>query len=1244
MFVNQHLLFSRSVCVVALFSLATIALGAPASGAWDPDGLPVCTAANSQLGLVSCPDEMGGMIMVWQDNRDGNLKIYAQRVDGAGHLLWTTDGVPASSMSQGYHPWVCPDGAGGAYVAWNYRGGDQGSIFVQHLDADGSLLWGSVGESIANGSIWSDNWLPVCTVDGAGGVVIAWVNEIDPPSADYQVAAQRLTADATRLWTSQGRLVGSDIGAGEEISIAADEDVHGVFLGWVDSGGLGRLQRVDGGGNPCWVSTSGYSLGAVVDGSRVRVAERERASGGCFVLFKWHHSGTGIFDFDALRVSARDSSTTEMWYEDLDSGGGLSGYPEVGDDYRVTTGGDGGCGCVWDKIDDGAGDGVFAALLEYNGDYRGEGVLQVSSGTDGNHLPDATLWPGYNGICISWVDDSGAEPALKYATVEYSLGVVMGRSTVPGGNSGTRPCIVTDPATGSDPLISWMDERPGGGYTDIYAAGMQASGVPTAPYLRALSLTPGTPTGLAGGEPHSFFVSVWNFGGCASDSFWVGVYPNQATAPEVGDPLPSGVHPVRCGPLASHDTVVAEVLVDAPGSAQTWTMWGFADYPDEIEEFSFEDDNVVGPVTYEWLAYPNLEITSVVLSDATPDPWQFVTATVTVKNTGTAAASPVWIDYWMNEATAPSEGETGDERRSYFYIGPGDSVVWTTSPRTSETFCRWTSWFRVDTPDLIGESDETDNLSGPHYFSWRIPVEGGWPRDAGGGFHSSPAIAYLDNDPLNLEVVIGCDDGKVYAWGSDGEAVAGWPVTLPDTVNSSPAVGDITGDSHNEVVVGCTDGKLYAYDFTGAKLWEYPAGAPVTTTPALADLDGDDKLEIVFSAGGNLYVLEGSGAIYSASWPYAAAAGGTFTSPAVGNVNGAGDLEIAVIAHGYTKPAVCSYVYLLTPKGTPYSAAWPVTVDTVVVADPVIGDVVTPTTDLEIVSGGINGKVYLWKPTGVAWTAPRTTGIIETSPALADIDTGDEFLEIIVTSRKYVTSLPPTWDGYVTAIDGDGSIMTGWPKNPGDWILNTSSVPSAVIVGTICKVMLGLPDADVYAMTNLSRSPYGFPIDAGGPVASSAAIGDLDGDDWLELVVAGGDSVRCWELCADDFAVDDLWWPMFRHDRARTGCYGFVVPTDVAEEEAVPAANAIRSIYPNPFNPTARVAFDVREKCRVEIAVFDVAGRKVAVLVDGIFEAGRHEAIWTGITSSGRTAASGVYFFVLRAGEAAETRKAVLIR
>jgi hypothetical protein len=120
---------------------------------------------------------------------------------------------------------------------------------------------------------------------------------------------------------------------------------------------------------------------------------------------------------------------------------------------------------------------------------------------------------------------------------------------------------------------------------------------------------------------------------------------------------------------------------------------------------------------------------------------------------------------------------------------------------------------------------------------------------------------------------------------------------------------------------------------------------------------------------------------------------------------------------------------------------------------------------------------------------------------------------------------------------------------------------------------------------------------------------------------------------------------MFRHDRARTGCYGSLVPTAVDEPtEVTPKATRISSIYPNPFNPVTRILFDISKTARVELSIYDVSGRRVAMLVNRELGAGKHEVIWNGRIADGAVASSGIYFCRLTAGSLVETKKIVLVR
>ncbi|PAP75964.1 malectin domain-containing carbohydrate-binding protein [Rubrivirga marina] len=98
------------------------------------------------------------------------------------------------------------------------------------------------------------------------------------------------------------------------------------------------------------------------------------------------------------------------------------------------------------------------------------------------------------------------------------------------------------------------------------------------------------------------------------------------------------------------------------------------------------------------------------------------------------------------------------------------------------------------------------------------------------------------------------------------------------------------------------------------------------------------------------------------------------------------------------------------------------------------------------------------------------------------------------------------------------------------------------------------------------------------------------------------------------------------------------IGTVLTDAEAVRAL-ALTTIAPNPLSSTARVAFDVPTSGRARVSVVDVRGREVAVLVDGVVEAGRHEAVLDG---SGL--AAGVYLVRLEADGRVVTRQAAVVR
>jgi M6 family metalloprotease-like protein len=89
---------------------------------------------------------------------------------------------------------------------------------------------------------------------------------------------------------------------------------------------------------------------------------------------------------------------------------------------------------------------------------------------------------------------------------------------------------------------------------------------------------------------------------------------------------------------------------------------------------------------------------------------------------------------------------------------------------------------------------------------------------------------------------------------------------------------------------------------------------------------------------------------------------------------------------------------------------------------------------------------------------------------------------------------------------------------------------------------------------------------------------------------------------------------------------------------------ALRQNFPNPFNPTTTIRFDVPRDASVELGIFDLRGRRVASLHRGPIEAGYHDVRWEGRDDKGRSVASGLYFVRLTGPGFSDARKMMLAR
>ena len=98
-------------------------------------------------------------------------------------------------------------------------------------------------------------------------------------------------------------------------------------------------------------------------------------------------------------------------------------------------------------------------------------------------------------------------------------------------------------------------------------------------------------------------------------------------------------------------------------------------------------------------------------------------------------------------------------------------------------------------------------------------------------------------------------------------------------------------------------------------------------------------------------------------------------------------------------------------------------------------------------------------------------------------------------------------------------------------------------------------------------------------------------------------------------------------------------------ELGVTFAYALEQNYPNPFNPSTKIRFTVPQRTeRVQLAIFDIAGRQVWSKTLSDASTGSHEVAWDGRASNGAPASSGVYMYRLSAGNFSATKRMLMIK
>jgi hypothetical protein len=460
---------------IALFVLSALFVLLPPrlTAQWSDNpkiNTPIVTAANWQWNQKGVTDGAGGSIIAWQDFRsNSSYDIYAQRINAAGVVLWTANGVVISAAANNQlNPTIATDGGGGAIITWlDERGpGINKDIYAQRIDAAGVVQWTANGVAISTAANEQQN--PAIVSDGAGGAIITWQDTRTDPAND--IYAQRINAAGAVQWAANGVAI-STAANDQALPAIVTDGAAGAIIAWQDFRGFSNdvyAQRINAAGAVQW-ALNGVAISIAAFSQETPRLVSDGAGG---AVIAWGDIRGGVdYDIFAQRVNA---SGVAQW--DVD---GVAVSTAANNQYYLDIAGDGAGGAIiaWADFRTGLQNDIYCQRINASGAalWAGTGAA-ISTVTGSKNLP-VIVADGAGGALIAWQDSRNGWGNIFAQRVNAS-GVGQwasdGAAISTSEPTKNQPSIVSDGAAGA--IIAWQDFR-AGGTSDIYAQNINGIGL-----------------------------------------------------------------------------------------------------------------------------------------------------------------------------------------------------------------------------------------------------------------------------------------------------------------------------------------------------------------------------------------------------------------------------------------------------------------------------------------------------------------------------------------------------------------------------------------------------------------------------------------------------------------------------------------------------------------------------------------------------------------------------------------------
>ncbi|MCJ7457959.1 MAG: dockerin type I domain-containing protein [candidate division Zixibacteria bacterium] len=414
-------------------------------------------------------DGSGNFVITWQDYRNGNWDIYAQRYNSSGTPLGTNfkanDDVGTTEQS---YPAIAMNGSGNFAITWGDRRNGNLDIYTQRYNSSGTPL--GTNFKVNDDAGTAAQYYTAISMDGSGNFVITWQ---DYRNGNLDIFAQRYNSSGTPLGTNFK--VNDDAGTATQASSAIAMNGSGNFvITWDDYRSVSNAdiyaQRYNSSGTP-----QGSNFKVNTD-TRITLGDVPAIAvngSGDFVI-TWEDYPNGNADIYCQRYNSSGTPQGSNFKVNDDNGTADQRHPDIALD------GSGNFVITWMDYRSGSTNAdIYAQAYNSSGTPLGPNFKVNSDATTQNQWYPKIAMDGSGNFVITWYDYRSVSNADIYAQRYNSSGTLQGPNFKVNDDVGTLPQYFPDVAMDGSGnfVITWMDYR-SASYADIYAQRYNSSGTP----------------------------------------------------------------------------------------------------------------------------------------------------------------------------------------------------------------------------------------------------------------------------------------------------------------------------------------------------------------------------------------------------------------------------------------------------------------------------------------------------------------------------------------------------------------------------------------------------------------------------------------------------------------------------------------------------------------------------------------------------------------------------------------------